>query len=508
MPATAGDTTLPRMAGALHRRQPRAATGGAWQLRLLGRPELVTADGSRSIALRPKDAALLASSRSPGRSRATRSRRCSGRRRRASRPTPACASACSACAATPAWRWSAAAPRCSLAPGLDPTWPRRSRRIRVDEHAGATSCSATSTSTTFPSSPSGCGAERRKWREQRDAALAAAAAACEQSGAIARGLVYAQRLVESDPLAEHAQRRLMRLHYLRGDRAAAIAAFERFEQRLKDELGAGRRPRRSSCWRRSSAAARTLPARRAVVPASLMRPPRLVGRERELAALDHAWSAPARVPARRRGGHRQEPPAAGVLRRPRRRRRRPRPAGRRRHRLRRAGAAAARLARRARRSRSSRRAPGSWRSSLPELGPPVALAGRGAAAAAAARRRRDAGRRAVGAACRRRGRRRPALRRRREHRVRCRRWSQSEALAALHWGFAQRPAEAGAAGREDARGARGSRPPRDDRAAAARPGAARGADRVARPARARRRAAGAGAPASTPAATRCSRSRP
>ena len=29
----------------------------------------------------------------------------------------------------------------------------------------------------------------------------------------------------------------MRLHYLRGDRAAAIAAFERFEQRLKDELG-------------------------------------------------------------------------------------------------------------------------------------------------------------------------------------------------------------------------------------------------------------------------------
>ena len=40
-----------------------------------------------------------------------------------------------------------------------------------------------------------------------------------------------------DPLAEHAQRRLMRLHYLRGDRASAIAAFERFEQRLKDELG-------------------------------------------------------------------------------------------------------------------------------------------------------------------------------------------------------------------------------------------------------------------------------
>jgi hypothetical protein len=47
----------------------------------------------------------------------------------------------------------------------------------------------------------------------------------------------------------------MRLHYLRGDRAAAIDVFERFEQRLKDEQGTRRRPRRSSCSPRSSAAA-------------------------------------------------------------------------------------------------------------------------------------------------------------------------------------------------------------------------------------------------------------
>src|SRR4249919_1134911 len=67
--------------------------------------------------------------------------------------------------------------------------------------------------------------QRRHWQEQCAAALAAAAARCENEGAVARGLVYAQRLVESDPLAEHGQRRLMRLHYLRGDRAAAIAAF-------------------------------------------------------------------------------------------------------------------------------------------------------------------------------------------------------------------------------------------------------------------------------------------
>jgi len=68
--------------------------------------------------------------------------------------------------------------------------------------------------------------ERRHWHEQRAAALAAAASRCEKEGAIVKGLAYAQRLIDADPLAEHAQRRLMRLHYLRGDRAAAIADQE------------------------------------------------------------------------------------------------------------------------------------------------------------------------------------------------------------------------------------------------------------------------------------------
>ena len=51
---------------------------------------------------------------------------------------------------------------------------------------------------------------RAKWREQ--CAAAVAAAQCESSGAIARGLAYAERLAESDPLSEQGQRRLMRLH--------------------------------------------------------------------------------------------------------------------------------------------------------------------------------------------------------------------------------------------------------------------------------------------------------
>jgi hypothetical protein len=47
----------------------------------------------------------------------------------------------------------------------------------------------------------------RHWHERCAAALAAAAARCEAEGAVARGLGFAQRLVELDPLAEHGQRR-------------------------------------------------------------------------------------------------------------------------------------------------------------------------------------------------------------------------------------------------------------------------------------------------------------
>ncbi len=131
---------------------------------------------------------------------------------------------------------------------------------------------------------------RSRWHEQRNAALAAAAAQFESDGAIARGLVYAERLAEADPLSEHAQRRLMRLHYLRGDCSAAIAGFERFEQRLKDELGARPSAETIELLATIERGAASLPARRAVAPASLLRPPRLVGRAAQSLAMAQAWS--------------------------------------------------------------------------------------------------------------------------------------------------------------------------------------------------------------------------
>ena len=133
--------------------------------------------------------------------------------------------------------------------------------------------------------------QREHWRARRRDARTLAAARHEAQGELARAIEITQQLVAEEPLSEHAQRRLMRLHYLRGDRAAAVQAFEAFERVLKDELNT--RPDRETVEllhtiEHAQPAAIT---RRAVVPASLRRPPRLVGREAELNALDHAWAA-------------------------------------------------------------------------------------------------------------------------------------------------------------------------------------------------------------------------
>ena len=133
--------------------------------------------------------------------------------------------------------------------------------------------------------------QRQQWRESCREALVACAERKEREGALAQAMLLAQHIVEADPLKEHSQRRLMRLHYLRGDRAAAIAVFERFERALKDELGA--RPSAETLQllatveRADGALARVRP----IIPVGLLRPPRIVGREAELHACDAAWIA-------------------------------------------------------------------------------------------------------------------------------------------------------------------------------------------------------------------------
>ena len=178
-----------------------------------------------------------------------------------------------------------------LADGLQTDLPAALARIDTDPGAAREALLGDLDFDDWPDLAAWVRQARAHWREQRDAALAAVAAQCEASGAVARGLAYAERLVDGDPLSEHAQRRLMRLHYLRGDCSAAVAAFERFERRLKDELGTRPSAETIELLATIERGASSLPARRAVVPTSLLRPPRLVGRTAESAAMAQAWAS-------------------------------------------------------------------------------------------------------------------------------------------------------------------------------------------------------------------------
>ena len=115
----------------------------------------------------------------------------------------------------------------------------------------------------------------------------------EAAGDAAGALPLALQLLQTEPLSEDAHRRVMRLHYLRGDRAAAMLAFDQCEQLLKHEVGA--RPSASTlallATIESSAALVGAPPARAAVPASVLRPPRLIGRDAELATLQQGLAA-------------------------------------------------------------------------------------------------------------------------------------------------------------------------------------------------------------------------
>ncbi|MFA6262802.1 MAG: BTAD domain-containing putative transcriptional regulator, partial [Bacteroidia bacterium] len=104
-------------------------------------------------------------------------------------------------------------------------------------------------------------------------------------------LTHAGELLALEPLSEDVHRRLIRLHYLAGDRAAALLAFDRCERVLKDEVGATPSAETLALLQtveRSALAAAPSPQR---VPAAVMRPPRVVGRDAEVAAAHAAWAA-------------------------------------------------------------------------------------------------------------------------------------------------------------------------------------------------------------------------
>ena len=128
------------------------------------------------------------------------------------------------------------------------------------------------------------GAARRSGIERRADQL-------EAAGELVAALRLGHRLLEIDPLDEAAHRRVMRLHHARGDRAAALQAFHHCRDVLSRELGAA--PNRETVALAAQIeAGATLPTVKPK-PLALTRPPRLIGREPELAAVAAGWQ---RVP--------------------------------------------------------------------------------------------------------------------------------------------------------------------------------------------------------------------
>ncbi|MGD9833837.1 MAG: AAA family ATPase, partial [Piscinibacter sp.] len=132
--------------------------------------------------------------------------------------------------------------------------------------------------------------QRQRRRERLRESLAELAAMAERSQDWADALGHARELLALDPLAEDAHRRLMRLHYLAGDRAAALLAFDACERILKNEVGARPSPETLALLRTLEVA--TAAPAPTGVPAAVLRPPRLLGRDAQIAQLARAGREP------------------------------------------------------------------------------------------------------------------------------------------------------------------------------------------------------------------------
>ena len=136
-------------------------------------------------------------------------------------------------------------------------------------------------------------AERERFLEWRAGARRHEAARLEGAGEYEGALTHTRALLDLDPVSEEAHRRMMRLHYLRGDRAAALRVYQKCRDLLAREFGSEPLPETAALAReidRGTVMA-SAPAARRELPLSVLRPPHLIGREREWRIMEQAWAA-------------------------------------------------------------------------------------------------------------------------------------------------------------------------------------------------------------------------
>ncbi|MFP2932895.1 ATP-binding protein [Pyxidicoccus sp. 3LG] len=135
---------------------------------------------------------------------------------------------------------------------------------------------------------------RARLNQLRRRAAFAESEACERRGDVPGALALAERLLAMDPFSEDAWRRMMRLQYVMGDRMAALNTFERCRRLLREELDTTPLPETLALAReieRGPVASKPTLVARPQLPLSVLRPPVLVGREKEWARMEAAWDA-------------------------------------------------------------------------------------------------------------------------------------------------------------------------------------------------------------------------
>lgn len=130
-------------------------------------------------------------------------------------------------------------------------------------------------------------------QSRRRAGLLAEIKQATQLGELDRAQALADALLALDRESEDPYRALMEVGYLRGDFAAAIAVWDRCREMLRQLYGVAPSPATRELGETILAAAREGDSRRAApaqtIPLSVLRPPRLIARAAELAAMLAGW---------------------------------------------------------------------------------------------------------------------------------------------------------------------------------------------------------------------------
>ena len=134
-------------------------------------------------------------------------------------------------------------------------------------------------------------AERESRHALRRQGLLADVRASAQAGSLDRALQQADELLAFDRESEEAYRALMEVFYLRGDRAAAIAVWDRCRDMLRGLYGvlpsAATQRLGQTILESSASSAASIEA--VAIPVTVLRPPRLVGRAGVVDTLVAGW---------------------------------------------------------------------------------------------------------------------------------------------------------------------------------------------------------------------------